>query len=202
MKKTLILIVGRTNAGKNTIVNATAKQYHIPVIKPLTDCPKMESGMDKERFRFVSEDKMTWILDTQEILAYSKTENPKSHKEGYRRCIAKADIDKTDSDILFYIARPDEVKYMKEHYQDEYNYIVVSVMASEELRRERSIKKEDAGFEERTADENEEFNFFESNLRNMDEKIINDKEVTESMKQMGKIVRNEIIAQQISAALD
>lgn len=192
MKKKLFLVVGRTNSGKDTLTNKMSDYYHIPVIVSCTDRPMRFHETDGKEHTFFTKTQMDRLLDTHEVLAYTKIENPKTHKEGFRYCVTKKYVDRLKGNSAFYIIDPNGLSYLKEHFGDDYDLTVISIMAPEETRRRRSMARKDTDFETRMANENDQFNLFENNLNNYDYQIRNDGALEDAMLAFHGIMKREL----------
>ena len=205
-KKLLFLIVGRTNSGKDTLVHAISSESGIPEVCSCTDRPMRAYEKNGVQHFFFSEEEMDKILETETVLAYTKIEDKKTHKKGYRYCTRKSDIDKAEKNILLYIIDPAGVDYLKSNFANDYNLVIISIMASENIRKERSLARGDSeeAFNNRCCNENNQFDMFENDCANSDYQIINNGELAVSMKEFRKIVRNEThkyLSEKIAMAL-
>ena len=146
MKKKLFLVVGRSNSGKDTLTKIMSEYYNIPIIVSLTDRPMRFGETEGIEHRFLTEKAFDSIIESEELLAYTKIENPKTHTKGYRYCVVKRDVDAIPRDKAFYIIDPNGIKYLKERYSDEYDNAEARDMGNDDLEMEQDMSDD---FEDR-----------------------------------------------------
>ena len=149
--KNLILLVGETGSGKDTIAN---KLPYKKVIS-YTTRPIRDTDVNGINHWFVSDEEMD-ELEKKDLIAWTKTGN-------VRYC---ATIDSLIEDTMIYIINPDGVRWFKEHYKgSEVNMIIIGLYVSLEERMERCKTRSDfnSSFMQRVKDEQEDFDKFRLN---------------------------------------
>lgn len=154
--KTVILVIGRSGAGKDTIVRELQKKFDIPSIASYTDRPMRPTETNGVEHTFLTKDKFDNVMKKENVVAYTKI-----GETGYRYCATTELLEKTPSDKLFYIIDPTGYKYIKD--SGKFKIITAyidSYFATRMLRAlERNKNQED--FERRSVAEYEQFDKFE-----------------------------------------
>ena len=173
-KKPLICIIGRTASGKDTMANYLAKEKELKAVVSYTNRPIRDNENDGEEHYFVSDDEMKEILETKDIAAYTKIEDPNSGTKGYEYCATMEEVKNSD----VYLIDPIGFKKLEEelHGNDDSNndivLFAVYCYASYNTRYRRLINSgrgEAAlkAFEDRNANEDAQFTEFEENFPNI-----------------------------------
>lgn len=169
--KTIYCFVGRSNAGKDTLARMMAEEFSIPVICSYTDRPMRITEKQDVQHHFLSQKAMNRLLSTEEILAYTLIAD--KFGNGYRYCTTLKQFEEIAGESMIYIIDPNGLDELKKH-TDEFNLVVIHVLAQEMVRRMRSISRGDLNFDKRNDDENAQFSKFESDLKNADVVVLND----------------------------
>lgn len=148
-KKTLILLVGETGAGKDTIAN---KLPYPKVVSCKTGLMR-DSDIQGVTHNFISDEVMDILEKRDDIIAWTKTGD-------IRYCATE---DQLDNEVSIYIINPDGVRWFKENYKGpELHVIVIGLFVPLDVRRSRCRTRSDfeTVFEKRVADEQEDYNKF------------------------------------------
>lgn len=172
--KTIYCFVGRSNAGKDTLAKMMAEEFNIPIICSYTDRPMRVTEKQDVQHHFLSQKAMNRLLSTENILAYTLIAD--KFGNGYRYCTTLKQFEEIAGDSMIYIIDPNGLNELKK-YTDEFNLVVIHVLAQEIVRRMRSISRGDLNFDKRNDDENAQFSKFESDLKNADVVVLNDENV-------------------------
>ena len=159
--KTLILVVGRSGAGKDTLVRYAQKQMNFPSVPSYTDRPIRQTERNGREHTFLTAEGFDNVMQTEHVFAYTKI-----GVTGFRYCATTEMIDRNDSDVILYIIDPNGVKYVEDNFADKYKIVVVYVYADKKLRKERADKRnhDDSAWVKRNLDEDAQFTEFERNV--------------------------------------
>ena len=149
--KNLILLVGETGSGKDTVAN---KLPYKKVIS-YTTRPMRDVDTNGVNHWFVSDKEMD-ELEKKDLIAWTKTGD-------VRYC---ATIDSLTEDTMIYIINPDGVRWFKKHYKgSEVNIIVIGIYLPLEERKRRCKDRSDfnSSFIKRVKDEQKDFDKFRLN---------------------------------------
>lgn len=149
--KNLILLVGETGSGKDTVAN---KLPYKKVIS-YTTRPMRDVDTNGVNHWFVSDKEMD-ELEKKDLIAWTKTGD-------VRYC---ATIDSLTEDTMIYIINPDGVRWFKKHYKgSEVNIIVIGIYLPLEERKKRCKNRSDfkTSFMQRVKDEQKDFDKFRLN---------------------------------------
>lgn len=149
MQKTLVLIVGETGSGKDTVAN----KLPFPKVVSYKTGPMRASDVQFVTHNFISDKLMDELEKQDNIIAWTKTGD-------IRYC---ATYDQLDNDVTIYIINPDGVRWFKENYKGpELNVIVIGLYLPLETRKSRCrIRSDfDTMFMNRVQAEQEDFNRF------------------------------------------
>jgi len=129
-KKTLILLVGETGSGKDTIAN---KLFLSTVVSYKTG-PMRDSDIQGVTHHFISEEEMDELEKRDDLIAWTKTGD-------IRYC---ATADQLVDDVTLYIINPDGVRWFKENYQKEdLNIVTIGLYVPLEIRKDRCRTRSD-----------------------------------------------------------
>jgi guanylate kinase len=155
MAKHLILVIGKTSSGKDTVAKHIGRKYDIPMVCSYTTRPMRDYEEDGVQHYFVSKEKMKEIMETESIVAYTKFP-----KTGVEYC---ATLEAIKSDIAVYIIDPSGVEWFKENgCIDDVSLTSIYVDLSEEEIQRRAKKRGDKtdSVKNRLDSEREQFDAF------------------------------------------
>ncbi len=149
--KNLILLVGETGSGKDTVAN---KLPYKKVVS-YTTRPMRDADINGVNHWFISDEEMD-ELEKENLIAWTKTGE-------VRYC---ATVGSLIDNTMIYIINPDGVRWFKEHYKgDEINVITIGIYVPLEERKRRCKNRSDfnSSFIKRVKDEQEDFDKFRLN---------------------------------------
>lgn len=136
--KLLILVLGKTSSGKDTVAKYLKEEYGIEAVCSYTTRSMREYEKEGVQHYFRSKEEMAKILLEENVLAYTKFP-----KTGIEYC---ATIESVSEGISSYIVDPNGVKYFKDKVylsDEDIDYFTVFVDLSEELIIERAQQRGD-----------------------------------------------------------
>lgn len=147
----LILLVGKTSSGKDTIAKYIKDAYGIDQVVSYTTRPKRPSETNGVEHIFISEDEMQKILTEQDIIAYTEL-----NKAQY--CATAQQIENADK---VYIINPKGVEDLAGSGLD---MVTIYVDLDEDIILGRALKRGDklATVKSRLDDEREQFDNFKA----------------------------------------
>lgn len=151
-KKTLVLLVGETGAGKDTVVN----KLPFPKVISYKASSMRNSDIEGVTHYFVSDEEMDEIEKRDDIIASTNT-------GGIRYC---ATADQLKDDVTIYVINPEGVRWFNEHYKnDDLQIIIIGLFVSLEIRKSRCRTRTDfeTTFMSRVKAEQEDYNKFRLN---------------------------------------
>ena len=156
--KNLILVIGRSGSGKDTLVRNAQKYFKAASIPSYTDRPMRPTETQGVEHTFVSKEEFDELLKRDDIFAYTQI-----GETGYRYCTTVEMLKNIKSKTLFYIIDPKGYWYCKSKFRDDFNMRVIYVSAREDFRQARANLRngEDSAWKKRTGDENAQFSKFE-----------------------------------------
>ena len=137
----LFCIEGETACGKDTLIRRLLNEFPdiFDVVISYTDRPMRETEVDGREHYFVSPKKFDYIMETEDILAYTCIRKDES-SEGYRYCASAEEL-KNGKNI--YIIDPKGVKNLKERFPGLDIFVVyISCPQRERLRRAITNRKQ------------------------------------------------------------
>lgn len=171
--KNLILVIGRSGAGKDTLVRAATEVLKdtckIVSVPSYTDRPIRVMETNGVEHTFLTAEQFDELLNRETIFAYTKIGDT-----GYRYCSTIEMLERLDGDTIFYIIDPNGYYYCSK-FKDQFNMKVVYVKADGAIREHRANKRngDSSIWQKRSADEDEQFTRFEE-LAPWDACITND----------------------------
>ena len=170
--KNLILVIGRSGSGKDTLVRYAQEYFKAASIPSYTDRPMRPTETQGVEHTFVSKEEFDELMKRDDIFAYTQI-----GETGYRYCTTVEMLKRIDSNTLFYIIDPKGYWYCRKH-RGSFNMKVIYVAAREDFRQARANLRngdEDA-WKKRTGDENHQFSEFERN-RDWDHIVYNNGDI-------------------------
>lgn len=177
--KNLILVIGRSGSGKDTLVRYAAnalKDFHKIVSVPsYTDRPIRPTETDGVEHTFLAKEQFDELLEKETMFAYTKI-----GETGFRYCSTVEMLERLDGDTIFYVIDPNGYDYCSK-FKDRFNMKVVYVRTSDAIRRERANARngDTTSWARRSVDEDEQFTRFEE-LAPWDACIANDGELEQA----------------------
>lgn len=190
--KNLILVIGRSGAGKDTIVRAATEalkdSHKIVSVPSYTDRPIRSTETDGVEHTFLTKTQFDELLERETIFAYTQI-----GETGYRYCSTIEMLERLDGDTIFYIIDPNGYYYCSK-FKDKFNMRVVYVKADGTIREHRANKRngDSSTWQKRSADEDEQFTRFEE-LAPWDACILNDGDLSVSVERFVQAMNNLLI---------
>jgi len=178
--KNLILVIGRSGAGKDTLVRYATEvlkdSYKIASVPSYTDRPIRGVETDGVEHTFLTKTQFDELMKRETIFAYTQI-----GKTGYRYCSTIEMLERLDGDTIFYIIDPNGYYYCTQ-FKDRFNMKVVYVKTDGSIREQRANKRngDSSTWQKRSADEDEQFTRFEE-LAPWDACILNEGELPVSV---------------------
>lgn len=171
--KNLILVVGRSGSGKDTLVRHAQEYFKAASIPSYTDRPMRPTETQGVEHTFVSKEEFDELMKRDDIFAYTQI-----GETGYRYCTTLELLFSIKSKTLFYIIDPKGYLYCKSKFRDYFNMNVIYVSAMEDFRRTRANIRngEEDAWKKRNEDENRQFEDFERN-RDWDHIVYNNGDI-------------------------
>lgn len=146
-KRRMLLIAGESGAGKDTLARILKEKYGLIPVCSYATRPMRPGETDGVEHKFRTPDEAHAIMDSGEVLAYTK--------------IGEVEYFAMYEDLLssdMYIIDPNGIAYLTKNYPD-LLLQVVYVTCKEETRRARALKRGDKPevIEKRFADERKQF---------------------------------------------
>ena len=156
--KNLILVIGRSGSGKDTLVRYAQKYFGADSIPSYTDRPMRPTETQGVEHTFVSREEFDELMKRDDIFAYTQI-----GETGYRYCTTVEMLKKIKSKTLFYIIDPKGYWYCKSKWRDYFNMRAIYVSAREDFRQARANLRngEEEAWKKRNEDENSQFEDFE-----------------------------------------
>jgi guanylate kinase len=183
--KNLILVIGRSGAGKDTLVRYAQGEFGAKSIPSYTDRPIRPTETDGVEHTFLTKEQFDDLLTKEHVFAYTQI-----GETGYRYCTTLEMLKGIASDTVFYVIDPAGYDFC-EKYRDEFNMKVIYVCASSVLRESRANSRngDSTSWLKRCADEDTEFTDFEKRMP-WDALVENDGDVEEAQKRFVTIVKS------------
>ena len=155
MKKKIIVVMGKTSSGKDTVCKYLRDVYGIPMIVSNTTRPMRDYETNVVQHYFVSEEEMDILEKRKDLLAWTKF--PKTN---YRYC---ATVSGMTDDVMTYILNPDGVDFLdknKENLNVDYHVIYLNLSEEQLIRRALDRGDNPQAIRDRIASESQEFDAF------------------------------------------
>lgn len=105
----LLLVVGKTSSGKDTLSNYLKDEYGFDTVISYTTRGKRECEVDGREHFFVSHVEMDILEKRNDLIAWTKT------PQGIRYCAVEGSMKGSD---MVYIINPDGIKWLEENRPD------------------------------------------------------------------------------------
>lgn len=153
----LLLIVGKTSSGKDTIAKYIKAEYGFEIVVSYTTRDIRKCEVNGREHWFVSEEEMNELEKRDDLLAWTKS------KQGIRYCATEGALKGKD---IIYIINPNGVEWLKANRPDlEYKALYVDLDDKEILRRATMRGDSLMKLTERLKHEQVEFNNFRDNKK-------------------------------------
>lgn len=152
MKKTILCIVGRTSSGKTYIAKRLSTILGYNEVVSHTTRPMRKKETNGVEHWFDAKEEFQNVLYNQTVIAYTKIGE-------YEYCATLEDIQGN----CIYIIDPNGIKYLREHFSDKVNLVVVYIYCDKELRKARASERSDymTAWAKRDKAEDRQFTEFE-----------------------------------------
>lgn len=155
--KNLILVIGRSGSGKDTLVRHAQEVFGAKSIPSYTDRPMRPTETEGVEHTFLTKEQFTELMDRERVFAYTKIGDT-----GYRYCTTVEMLSAIDADTVFYVIDPSGY-YFCARYQYQFNTKVIYVSTDADRRRERADARngDSTTWLKRCDDEDAQFTEFE-----------------------------------------
>lgn len=141
MKKIFVL-VGKSCAGKDTLISFISEKLDIPVIVSSTNRPAREGEIQGKHYNFLTKKEMLELYMSNKLVAHTLYKVFNDGKEDvWHYGVNKNDLEKHDYALL--ILNPEGVEELKRTYGDN-KICSILITSSAKNRLERCIRREDA----------------------------------------------------------
>ena len=183
--KNLILVIGRSGSGKDTLVRYAQSVFGAKAIPSYTDRPIRPTETEGVEHTFLTKDQFTSLLENERVFAYTRI-----GEVGYRYCTTVEMLKGLDAETVFYVIDPAGY-YFCQQYKDSFNTKVIYVCARKALREARANARngDSTSWLKRSEDEDAQFTEFEK-LMPWDALVENDGSVEEAQGKFVETVRS------------
>lgn len=183
--KNLILVIGRSGSGKDTLVRYAQGEFGAKAIPSYTDRPMRPTETEGIEHTFLTAEQFDDLLAKEHVFAYTKIGDT-----GYRYCTTVEMLKGIDADTVFYVIDPSGY-YFCEKWKTEFNMKVVYVCADQAIREARANARngERTTWAKRNDDENGQFTDFEKAMP-WDAFVENNGDVADAKKEFVTVVKS------------
>lgn len=183
--KNLILVIGRSGSGKDTLVRYAQEYFKAASIPSYTDRPMRPTETQGVEHTFVSREEFDELMKRDDIFAYTQI-----GETGYRYCTTLELLFSIKSNTLFYIIDPKGYRYCKSKYRDYFNMRAIYVSAREDFRQARANLRngEEEAWKKRNEDENSQFEDFEQH-RDWDHIVYNNVDIEHAKEKFIRVAK-------------
>lgn len=177
-KKNLILVIGRSGSGKDTLVRRAMIPFNAISVPSYTDRPIRPTEVNGREHTFLTKEQFDEVMRTEKVFAYTKI-----GETGYRYCTTVEMLRRFPEENIFYIIDP-EGFYFCQKFVNEFNMKCIYVTADDELRKARANRRngDTTAWEKRNKDEDDQFTLFELEKR-WDGIVINNGSLDEALEE-------------------
>lgn len=175
-KKNLILVIGRSGSGKDTLVRRAMIPFNAISVPSYTDRPIRPTEENGREHTFLTKEQFDEVMRTEKVFAYTKI-----GETGYRYCATVEMLSRFHEENIFYIIDPKGF-YFCQKFVNEFNMKCIYVTADDEVRKARANSRngDTTAWEKRNKDEDEQFTLFELEKR-WDGIVINNGSLDEAL---------------------
>lgn len=196
-KKNLILVIGRSGSGKDTLVRRAMIPFNAISVPSYTDRPIRPTEVNGREHTFLTKEQFDEVMRTEKVFAYTKI-----GETGYRYCTTVEMLSRFPEENIFYIIDPKGF-YFCQKFVNEFNMKCIYVTADDEVRKARANSRngDTTAWEKRNKDEDEQFTLFELEKR-WDGMVINNGSLDEALEEFirctSKILNPNVGAKKIT----
>lgn len=185
--KNLILVIGRSGSGKDTLVRHAQQVFGAKAIPSYTDRPMRPTETEGVEHTFLSKEQFTELMDREHVFAYTQI-----GETGFRYCTTVEMLGAIGAETVFYVIDPSGY-YFCDKYRDKFNTKVIYVSADHDIRKERANARngDTTTWLQRCEDEDAQFTSFEKEMP-WDALIENNGDVEESKEAFVNIIKSLI----------
>lgn len=185
--KNLILVIGRSGSGKDTLVRHAQGVFGAAAIPSYTDRPIRPTETEGVEHTFLTKEQFDALLDREQVFAYTKI-----GETGYRYCTTVEMLKSLAPGTVFYVIDPSGYYYC-EKYRVLFNTKVIYVSADRKLREYRANSRngDTTSWLKRCADEDGQFTEFEKAMH-WDALVENNGDLDDSKEQFVNAVKSLI----------
>lgn len=179
MRKKKILVVGRSCAGKSSIVNEVCKRLGLKQVKSYTTRPRRPGEKDTiSDHYFISDDE--FVLYKEDTIAYTEI-------NGAKYFATRSELEASD----IYVIDPNGIEDLKRRCGDEFQFVVIYIRVPKSISKKRADQRGDKDYNERSEKEAPQFDEFEKKMA-WDYHILNNGTFESAVNTMEKMVRKEL----------
>jgi len=176
--KKIILIVGKSRSGKDTIAKILEKDFQVKPIVSYTTRPKRDNETNGVEHWFISEKEMERIKNEEDMIGYTKNEST-----GIEYCAVSSDLD--PKMWYSYIINPEGIRYFMANMKPDVYFHIVYVDCPEDILMKRGKERNDQDtFLRRLESEREEFDYFKHHNSSLINTIIDTNSYNQKLQDM------------------